>query len=149
VEGVYEKSLAGKSILTFVLVGGAMSAFLADWNAAHVFNPLWLPHARYHIAVNMFFLAGVAGVATWLLWRPSREPGVAFTTAALFPLHSGRRSSMCRFSSREPPAGPERLVTNPVLREPSIQTWSYLVSSYCLPRLVGGLGGVGRQTTDH
>jgi len=81
-----DKSLVGKSLLTFVLVGGALSAFLFDWNASHVFNPLWQPHARYHIAVNIFFFTGVASVATWLLWRPSREPQVAFAAAALFSL---------------------------------------------------------------
>lgn len=81
-----DRSLVGKSLLTFVLAGGALSAFLFDWNATHVFNPTWQPHARYHVAANMFVLAGVAGVATWLLWRPSREPRVAFAAAALCSL---------------------------------------------------------------
>ncbi len=79
------RNVVGKSLLSFTLAGGAVVAFLVDWNVTHVFNPLWHPHARDHIATNLFFFAGVASVATWLLWRPSREPAV-FTAAALFSL---------------------------------------------------------------
>jgi hypothetical protein len=78
--------LAGKSLLTFVLIGGALLSFLLDWRANHLLNPLWHPHARYHAAVLLFFLAGVASVATWLLWRTSREPEVALTAASLLSL---------------------------------------------------------------
>lgn len=81
-----DRRVIGKSLLTLVLVGGAVTAFLFDWNATHVFNPLWQPHARYHGAVLLFFLAGVAGVATWLLRRPSREPQVAVAAAAFSSL---------------------------------------------------------------
>jgi hypothetical protein len=80
------RNRVGKSLLTFALVGGALVAFLADWSASHVYNPLWHHLARYHIAANLFFLAGVASIATRLLWRPSREPQVAFAAAALFSL---------------------------------------------------------------
>jgi hypothetical protein len=80
------KNLAGKSLLTFVLIGGAALSFLLDWRANHLLNPLWHPHARYHAAVLLFFLTGVASVATWLLWRPSREPELALTAASLLSL---------------------------------------------------------------
>jgi hypothetical protein len=80
------RRLIGKSLLTLVLAGGALTAFLFDWNTTHVFNPVWPPHARYHGAVLLFFLSGVAGVANWLLWRPSREPRVAVAAAACFSL---------------------------------------------------------------
>lgn len=76
----------GKSLLTFVLVGGALMSFVLDWSSNHLLNPLWHSHARYHGAILLFLFAGVAGVATWLLWRPSREPLVAFTAASLLSL---------------------------------------------------------------
>ncbi len=61
--------LAGKLLLTFVLVGGAIMSFALDWSANHLLNPLWHPHARYHSAILLFLFAGVAATATWNLWR--------------------------------------------------------------------------------
>jgi tryptophan-rich sensory protein len=76
----------GKWLLTFVLVGGSTMSFLLDWRPNHLLNPLWHPHARYHAAILLFLFAGTAAVATWLLWRRSREPHVAVTAAALLSL---------------------------------------------------------------
>ena len=81
-----DRRLLGKSLLTLILVGGALMSFVLDWRANHLLNPLWHPHARYHSAILLFLFAGVASVATWLLWRPSREPNVAFTAASLLSL---------------------------------------------------------------
>jgi len=76
----------GKCLLTFVLIGGAAMFFVLDWSSNHLLNPLWHPHARYHAAILLFLFAGAAGVATWLLWRRSWEPRVAFTAASLLSL---------------------------------------------------------------
>jgi hypothetical protein len=78
-----ERNLLGKLILTVVLIGGALMSFLLDWQANHLLSPLWHPHARYHGAILLFLFAGAASVATWLLWRPSREPHIAFAAASL------------------------------------------------------------------
>ena len=80
------KSRIGKLRLTFVLTGGAVLSFALDWSTNHLLNPLWHPHARYHSAILLFLFAGVASVATWLLWRTSAEPGVAFTVAVFVSL---------------------------------------------------------------
>lgn len=61
-------------------------SFALDWSSNHLLNPLWHTHARYHAAILLFLFAGAASVGTWLLWRRSREPRVAFTTAALLSL---------------------------------------------------------------
>lgn len=81
-----DKARLGRLILTFVLVGGAIMSFILDWRANHLLNPLWHPHARYHSAILLFLFAGVASVGAWLLWRRSKEPGVAFTAASLISL---------------------------------------------------------------
>jgi hypothetical protein len=80
------RCVVGKWLLTLVLLGGALVSFVLDWQANHLLNPLWHPHARYHGAILLFLFAGVASVGTWLLWRRSREPGVAFTAASLLSL---------------------------------------------------------------
>ena len=79
-------NLIARLLLTFVLIGGALMSFGLDWRENHLLNPLWHPHALYHAAILLFLFAGVAGVGTWLLWRPSREPDVAFTAASLLSL---------------------------------------------------------------
>ena len=81
-----DRASLGKCILTFVLVGGAVMSFVLDWSPNHLLSSLWHPHARYHAGILLFLFAGTAGVATWLLWRPSREPHVAFTAASLLSL---------------------------------------------------------------
>jgi hypothetical protein len=80
------RTLAARLLLTFILLGGSVMSFLLDWSPNHLLNPLWHPHARYHSAILLFLFAGVAGTATWLLWRPSTEPKAGFTAAALLSL---------------------------------------------------------------
>jgi hypothetical protein len=72
-----------RSLMTFVLLSGSLISFLLDWSPNHLLNPLWVPHARFHGALLLFLLAGVSLTGTWLLWRRSKEPAVAFKVAAL------------------------------------------------------------------
>jgi hypothetical protein len=71
-----------KVLMTFVLLGGSLLSFVLDWSPNHLLNPLWHPHARFHGALLLFLLAGVSITGTWLLWRRSLEPQVAFRVAA-------------------------------------------------------------------
>lgn len=72
-----------KLLMTFVLLVGSALSFALDWSPNHLQNPLWVPHARFHGALLLFLLAGVSLTGTWLLWRRSSEPAVAFKVAAL------------------------------------------------------------------
>jgi hypothetical protein len=69
--------------MTLVLLAGAVSSFVLDWSANHLLNPAWHPHARFHGALLLFFLAGVSATGVWLLWRRSKEPEVAFKVAGI------------------------------------------------------------------
>ena len=70
-------------LLTVILVGGAVAAFLLDWSSNHLLSPAWHPHAKFHAAQLLFLHAGVSLTGVWLLWRKSTEPHVAITAAAL------------------------------------------------------------------
>ena len=70
-------------LMTFILMGGSTLSFILDWSSNHLLNPLWHPHARFHGALLLFLLAGVSSIGTWLLWRHSPEPEVAFKVALL------------------------------------------------------------------
>jgi len=77
------RTMFARLLLTVVLLGGAISSFFLDWRSNHLLNPAWPPHARFHGALLLFFLAGVCAISTWLLWRKSAEPSIAFKVAAL------------------------------------------------------------------
>jgi hypothetical protein len=44
----------------------------------------WHPHARFHDALYLLFFDATSLIALWLLWRPSKEPGLGLMVAALF-----------------------------------------------------------------
>lgn len=70
-------------ILTGILSVGTISSFILDWSSNHLLHPAWHPHARFHGALLLFFLAGVSALGVWLLWRPSQEPELAIKIASL------------------------------------------------------------------
>ena len=72
--------------MTAVQVAGVALSFRLDWSQNHLFNPLWHPHARFHGALLLFMLAGVAITSLWSMWRPSLEPEVAIRLAAVLSL---------------------------------------------------------------
>ncbi len=72
--------------MTLVQVAGATLSFRLDWSPNHLLNPLWHPHAKFHGALLLFTLAGVAATSVWSMWRRSREPEVAIRMAALLSL---------------------------------------------------------------
>ena len=72
--------------MTVILGAGAVSSFVLDWSPNHLLNPAWHPHAKFHGALLLFFLAGVSGMGIWLLWRRSAEPELAVKVAGLIAL---------------------------------------------------------------
>jgi hypothetical protein len=76
-------SLAGRLILSAISLFTAVSPYLADWNATHIYNPLWPPHAKYHNAQTMAFgaLLGIAGLV--FAWRRGQAARTNLQVAAL------------------------------------------------------------------
>jgi hypothetical protein len=72
----------GRLILTGILLMQSVLGFALDWSGNHLLNPLWHPHARFHGALLLFLLTGVSSMVIWLLWRQSKEPGIAIVVAA-------------------------------------------------------------------
>jgi hypothetical protein len=87
------REILGRGILSFVAVFWAIGGFWADFNQTHVFNPAWLPHARFHAAFDLVFTIGVAAIAVRLVWSNQLLMGAflaslypaSFFVTALFP----------------------------------------------------------------
>ncbi len=75
--------------LSGAAIGTVVGTARADLNPTHVFNPDWLPHARFHNAAGWGTVAGSQLLALWLLWRPGQgggESDLATKIAALLPI---------------------------------------------------------------
>ncbi|MBR8837443.1 MAG: hypothetical protein DSM106950_26390 [Stigonema ocellatum SAG 48.90 = DSM 106950] len=76
----------GRILLSTVVVVTTVVSIVVDWNGSHVFNPAWVPHARFHDVMLLVTLIGIMGVSLWLLWRESAEPDVNVRAVALLQI---------------------------------------------------------------
>jgi hypothetical protein len=67
-ELAYESHLAARLLLTVATLGYALVTIKADLNATHATNPLWTPHARFHVVWQVLSYAGVGIIALGLIW---------------------------------------------------------------------------------
>jgi len=65
------KLSAGRIILTIVALFTAISPFVFDWNATHIYNPAWPPHAKFHNAQTMVLGALLGLVSLYCIWLHS------------------------------------------------------------------------------
>jgi hypothetical protein len=75
-------------VLSGAAIGTIIGTGRADLNRTHLFNPKWVPHARFHSAAGWGTVAGSQLLALWLLWRPGQHAGesdLAVKTAASLP----------------------------------------------------------------
>ncbi len=79
-----DRKKAGRGLFTLnALIAGA-GGFLADWNATHLFNPHWPPHARYHDGQTMAAGVVLGGASLFFAWRRAGDPQTNVLAAALF-----------------------------------------------------------------
>lgn len=56
-------------LLTLVATVTIVSPYIADWNATHIYNPRWPPHAKFHNAQTMVLAALLGLSALGCIWR--------------------------------------------------------------------------------
>lgn len=64
----------GKLLISLVAIFTSVSPYLADWNETHIYNPLWLPHAKFHNAQTMVLGAFLGLLALYCLWLRRKIP---------------------------------------------------------------------------
>jgi hypothetical protein len=78
------KRLAARAILTAISLMVMVSPLLADWNATHIYNPRWPPHAKFHNAQTMAMAVLLGLSALFFTWRRDDSRGSAFLAAWIF-----------------------------------------------------------------
>ncbi|RWN37584.1 DUF6640 family protein [Mesorhizobium sp.] len=67
-ELAYDSHLLARILLSVATVGYGVVTIKADLNATHATNPLWTPHARFHVVWQVLSYTGVALIALGLIW---------------------------------------------------------------------------------
>lgn len=67
-EIAYDTHLFARILLTVATLGYGLVTIKADFNATHATNPLWTPHARFHVVWQVLSYAGVGLIALGLIW---------------------------------------------------------------------------------
>jgi len=74
-ELAYDTHLVARILLSVATLGYGLVTIKADFNATHATNPLWTPHARFHVVWQVLSYAGVGLIALGLIWiRGPLEP---------------------------------------------------------------------------
>lgn len=89
-------------LITLVALVTAIAPMIADFNKTHATNPLWTPHARFHVVWQVLTQAGVSLVILYVLWGATFEGHVwlaaimnfnwgltFFMTLASMPVYGG------------------------------------------------------------
>jgi hypothetical protein len=61
-------NIVARLLLTLVTLGYSLGPALADFNATHATNPLWTPHARFHVVWQVLSYCGFGLIALGLIW---------------------------------------------------------------------------------
>jgi len=57
-------------LLTLTALGYSAVTVIADFNNTHATNPLWTPHARFHVVWQVLSYCGIGLIALYLIWAP-------------------------------------------------------------------------------
>ena len=67
-ELAYDTHLVARVLLTVATLGYGLVTVKADFNVTHATNPLWTPHARFHVVWQILSYVGVGLIALGLIW---------------------------------------------------------------------------------
>jgi hypothetical protein len=77
------KLFVARCLFTINGIGIAIGGFFADWNASHIFNPRWPPHAKFHNGQTLAF-GVLLGLATlFFAWRRAGDRRTNILAAAI------------------------------------------------------------------
>jgi len=78
-DAIFDSNIFARVLLTLVTAGYALAPLIADLNSTHATNPLWTPHARFHVVWQVLSYSGFGLIALGLIWSPG-----PYATARLY-----------------------------------------------------------------
>ena len=121
-ELAYDTHLLARLLLTIPIAGYGFLAPKNDFNTTHATNPLWTPHARFHVVWQMLSYSGIGLIALGLIWiRGPLEVerlylatalggvvlGAFFLTALARSMFGGSFHDVNGYQPFKPPFGPD------------------------------------------
>lgn len=82
-ETLFDQTLVSRLLFTLVAVMISVGPIFADFNKTHATNPLWVPHARFHVVWQVLSQTGVSLVILYLLWNDAADYMVHIRIAAV------------------------------------------------------------------
>ncbi len=82
-ETAFDALLVPRLLFTVVAVMISVGPIFADFNKTHATNPLWTPHARFHVVWQVLSQSGVSLVILWLLWTNAADYTTHIWVAAI------------------------------------------------------------------
>jgi hypothetical protein len=76
--------LIARMLLTLTTLGYGLVPMIVDLSKTHATNPLWTPHARFHVVWQVSSYCGVGLISLWLIWSagPATKLWLAVALAA-------------------------------------------------------------------
>ncbi len=69
-ENLYDLNLLSRILMTITAIGLAIGPAVADFNKTHATNPLWPPHARFHVVWQVITNSFLSFFMIFILWTP-------------------------------------------------------------------------------
>lgn len=72
-ETLFDDNLVPRLLMTITAVVLAIGPAIADFNKTHATNPLWPPHARFHVVWQVITNSSLCLMMLYILWTPLVE----------------------------------------------------------------------------
>ncbi|MDP1626227.1 DUF6640 family protein [Parvibaculum sp.] len=82
-ETLYDELLVPRLLFSLVAFMISVGPIFADFNKTHATNPLWTPHARFHVVWQVLSQTGISLVILYLLWTPATDYATHIWVAAI------------------------------------------------------------------
>lgn len=82
-------NLIPRALLTLNTLGYSLGPALADFNKTHATNPLWTPHARFHVVWQVLSYCGIGLIALFLIWTAGPAMKLWIAVALTIAMYAG------------------------------------------------------------
>ncbi|MFT4607717.1 MAG: hypothetical protein ACI8ZV_001402 [Chitinophagales bacterium] len=69
-EILYDQNVVPRILMTITAIALAIGPAIADFNKTHATNPLWPPHARFHVVWQVITNSTLCLMLLFILWTP-------------------------------------------------------------------------------